>query len=70
MQLWWEFQQSPEARAITSHYQENLRLGFKRWFAWKYPEEAAAEYETAMNGTQNAAERDFLWRSREALPRA
>jgi RNA polymerase sigma-70 factor (ECF subfamily) len=32
--------------------------------------EAAAEYETAMNGTQNAAERDFLRRSREALPRA
>ncbi|HEY2490149.1 MAG TPA: RNA polymerase sigma factor [Streptosporangiaceae bacterium] len=32
--------------------------------------EAAAEYETAMDGTQNAAERDFLRRSREALPRA
>ena len=32
--------------------------------------EAAAEYEAAMAGTQNAAERDFLRRSREALPRA
>ena len=32
--------------------------------------EAATEYETAMDGTQNAAERDFLRRSREALPRA
>jgi RNA polymerase sigma-70 factor, ECF subfamily len=32
--------------------------------------EAAAEYEAAMAGTQNAAERDFLRRSREALPPA
>jgi RNA polymerase sigma-70 factor, ECF subfamily len=32
--------------------------------------EAAAEYEAAMAGTQNAAERDFLRRSREALPSA
>jgi RNA polymerase sigma-70 factor, ECF subfamily len=29
--------------------------------------EAAAEYESALAGTQNAAERDFLRRSREAL---
>jgi RNA polymerase sigma-70 factor, ECF subfamily len=32
--------------------------------------EAAAEYEAAMAGTRNAAERDFLRRSREALPPA
>ena len=32
--------------------------------------EAAAEYKAAMAGTQNAAERDFLRRSREALPPA
>ena len=34
------------------------------------PAEAAAEYEAAMAGTRNAAERDFLRRSREALPPA
>ena len=34
------------------------------------PAEAAAEYEAAMAGTQNAAERDFLRRSSEALPPA
>jgi RNA polymerase sigma-70 factor, ECF subfamily len=32
--------------------------------------EAAAEYEAAIARTQNAAERDFLRRSRQALPRA
>lgn len=44
MQLWWEFEQSVEARAETAIYQDRKRRAFQRWWVEKYPEEAAEEY--------------------------